>query len=665
NLQSYLESKGYFDAKVTTEYMQEGDRVSIIYKVDRGSKHRVENVEFDGDRYFSDQQLENAVSVKAGHSILGYTFSRGKFSDQLVQKSATAITAMYKNAGFASVTVTPDVKDYEPDVDVTFRIDEGPQNKVNSLLIQGNTTQPRRVLSGNGTINLQPGKPYSQQLLELDRNRILAVYLDKGYLNADFKATVNPGPADKHLFNVVYTIDEGPQGHVEQVVILGEKVTRPTFISEITRPNVAPERPLSQGDFFTAESNLYNLNIFDWVSVRPREPISNQTRDDVLIKVHESKRYSMDIGGGIEVIPRSGNIPVGAVALPGIPPIGLGTKFQVSQKSFFGPRFTFDVARHNMRGRGETATFSTILSRLDQRGAFTYTDPRLRGSQWNSLLSVSGERTTENPLFTARLGTGSLQIQRFLDKRHIKQFILRYSFQRTDLSNIEIPDLLLPQDQHVRLSTVSAEYIRDSRDNPLDAHHGVYQTFDFDVTPTAFGSSANFVRFLGQSAFYIPARPWLVWANNFRLGLANPFAGSEVPLSERFFSGGADSLRGFPINGAGPQRPVNVCSNPSNASTCTIISVPVGGNMLFILNSELRFPTKIINNLGAVLFYDGGNVYSNIALKQFIDDYTNTVGIGVRYKTPVGPVRLDFGYRITNVPGVKATQYFVTLGQSF
>ena len=87
--------------------------------------------------------------------------------------------------------------------------------------------------------------------------------------------------------------------------------------------------------------------------------------------------------------------------------------------------------------------------------------------------------------------------------------------------------------------------------------------------------------------------------------------------------------------------------------------------MLFILNSELRFPTKIINNLGAVLFYDGGNVYSNIALKQFIDDYTNTIGFGVRYQTPVGPVRFDVGYRLTNVPGVRATQYFVTLGQSF
>ena len=252
------------------------------------------------------------------------------------------------------------------------------------------------------------------------------------------------------------------------------------------------------------------------------------------------------------MIPRSGNIPVGAVALPGIPPIGLGTKFTVSQKSFFGPRFTFAISKLNLRGRAETARFSTIVSRLDQKGALTYSDPRFRGSQWNSLLSLSGERTTENPLFTARLGTASFEVQRFLDPRHIRSLVFRYSFQRTDLTNILVPELILPQDQRVRLSTFSAEYVRDSRDNPLDAHHGVYQTFHFGVTPTALGSSANFVRFLGQSAFYIPVRPWLTWANNFRLGLATPFSGSAVPLSERFFSGGADSFRGFPINGAVP-----------------------------------------------------------------------------------------------------------------
>jgi outer membrane protein insertion porin family len=302
---------------------------------------------------------------------------------------------------------------------------------------------------------------------------------------------------------------------------------------------------------------------------------------------------------------------------------------------------------------------------LDQRGTFTYADPRLRGSRWASLFSLSGERTTENPIYTAELGQASWQIERILDAKRTKTLRVRYSFQRTNLSNITIPELVLPQDQRVRLSTFSAEYVRDTRDQPLDAHHGLYQTVSFGVTPTALGSSSNFARFLGQTAFYVPVKPKLVWANNFRVGFASPFAGSYVPLSERFFSGGADSLRGFPINGAGPQRPVTVCSNPSDTSTCTLISVPVGGHMLAIVNTEARFPIPLKDGLGGVVFYDGGNVYSAINFHQFTSNYTNSIGFGFRYHTPVGPLRIDIGHNLNAPPGLSSTQWFVTLGQAF
>jgi outer membrane protein insertion porin family len=669
NLAGYFQEKSFFDAKVDSHFNQNDDVIHVIYDVHKGAKHKVEEVNFEGNHYFPDKELESHILIKKKHTL---QMSRGKFSADLLRKSVASLVALYKNEGFSKAVVEPQVRDHEPQIDVTFRIIEGEQDKVNSL---------RMVNANNEEISsptkqplvLQAGKPYSRKLLESDRNVILAEYLNNGYLNAHFDSSVTAVAGNPNAFDVVYKIDEGPLARIGPVALVGEQHTKAKFIRSITDPNVKEGQPLSEVKLLGSESDLYNLGVFDWASITPLRPIEGQESEEVLVKVHESKRNTMDVGAGFEAVPRSGNIPVGAVALPGLPAVSLGSKFHTSQQSFYGPRFSFQFARRDLRGRAETASMGLLYSRLDQRGTLTYSDPRLHGSRWASLFSLSGERTTENPIYTAVLGQASLQIERILDRKRTKTLRVRYSFQHTNLSNITIPELVLPQDQSVRLSTVSAEYVHDTRDLPLDAHHGVYQTLNFGLTPTALGSSSNFSRFLGQSAFYRPVTDWLTWANSFRLGLEAPFSSSYIPLSERFFSGGADSLRGFPINGAGPQRPVTVCSNPADASTCNVISVPVGGHMLAIVNSELRFraplplpvPGYDPDKMGAVVFYDGGNVYSTVNFRQFTSNYTNSIGVGIRYQTPVGPVRVDFGHNLNAPPGLSSFQWFITLGQAF
>lgn len=665
DLLNYFQAKGYPDVSVVSQYEQKPNGVTIVYKVTLGTRYNVKEPKFIGNQHIDEDVLEASVSIKESHFVLGYPLIRGKFNERLLNQSVSSLEALYRRNGFAEASVQPEVGKTRKAVQVFFRIKEGPQDRVGTLHLEENQTQSLRTLAEGQPLNIEPGRPYSSYLLNQDRDRILAAYFNLGYLDATFDSNVTPAANHPHVMNVVYIIHEGRQGHISNVVMLGAKTTRPTFIRNVIHPEVSPRMPLSQGNFLSADSDLYNLDVFDWVSVKPLEPTVNQEQDELLVKVHESKRYSMDIGAGIEIIPRSGNIPVGEVALPGLPVIGLGSKFTVSQKSFFGPRGSFALARHNVLGRAETATVSTILSRLNQIGEFTFADPRLWGVNWSGLASISAQRTTENPIYTAVLEQASFQVENAFRSAKPRTLTFRYSFQRTDLTNIAIPGLVLPQDQHVRVSMVSAEYLRDTRDNPLDAHRGMFQTFNVGVAPTAFGSSANFIRMLAQNSVYVPLAPWLTWASRLSAGFAIPFVDSRVPLSQRFFSGGPDSLRGFPVDGAGPQRPVQVCSNPGNASTCTLISVPVGGDMLFIFNTEARFPIGLLPNLGGVFFYDGGNVYKNITLPQLANDYTNTIGAGVRYRTPVGPVRFDVGYRLTPIPGVRALQYFVTVGQSF
>lgn len=666
NLVAYFQGKGYFDTNIYWHLYREPNDVRVVYEIHRGARHKLMAIHFEGEHHYDQDDLTPVLSIKKAH-----WFSHGQFSDDLLAKSVQALTVLYKNQGYSDVAIHTKVVDLEPKLEVTFIINEGPQDRVNSIEVTGNTTQSLNALLPNGRLHIEKGQPYSPRDVQLDRNDLMAAYMNRGYLNARFSYTTSGTSGDPHQVNVKYAITEGPHTSIDDVVLLGAKHTRPDFLQQITGPKITKGQPLSLGNLFTAQSDLYNLGIFDWAEVESRQPISTQTQAEVLEKVHEERRNTIEYGGGIEIIPRSGNVPVGTVALPGLPPIGLGSKFQASQKSIVTPRGTFDYTRRDVFGRAESFSVSTILSRLDQDLAISFTNTHFRGSSWSSLISLSGQRTTENPIFAAELGIASWQLEKPLNARRTENLIVRYSFDRTILSNITIPNLVLPQDTHVRLSTFSGEYLRDTRDKPLDAHKGLYQVFDFGVTSTPLGSSADFVRFLGQTAFYIPVRPWLTWANNFRLGFASPLAGSHVPLSERFFTGGADSLRGFPINGAGPQRPVQVCSNPSVQSTCTLISVPVGGESLFIFNSEARFPIPwaplsfLKGALGGVVFYDGGNVYAHINLPQMFREYTNTIGFGLRYNTPVGPIRFDIGHNLNPIPGVNATQYFVTIGQAF
>ena len=152
-----------------------------------------------------------------------------------------------------------------------------------------------------------------------------------------------------------------------------------------------------------------------------------------------------------------------------------------------------------------------------------------------------------------------------------------------------IPELVPAQDLHTRLSTVAVVWNRDTRDNPLDAHKGLYDSLELDLNPQLLGSNVSFGKFLAQVAAYKPIGG-IVWANSLRIGIEEATASSHVPIGQEFFSGGGSTLRGFPLNGAGPQRTIPACGNPSDPSTCAFIRVPTGGRQLVILNSEFRIP---------------------------------------------------------------------------
>jgi len=659
NLQDYFERKGYFEVKVASNTQQQNGKTRLTFQIDKGRKYSVKEIAFTGNHHISSSDLEAQVDVKEGKWII----SHGKYSEKLTSQSAKNIENFYKDNGFEQVKVTPQAVVRNQGIRITFNVAEGDRTTVGSLRVEGNKSfRFDQLRHGKGQFELLEGKPFSPRRMSDDRNQIAAKYLDAGFPNSEVKTVVTRHPDDPHIVDVTYEITENQRVRISHVVYMGWDHTKLALLQKSA--NLTPEEPLSEGQLLQGESDLYDLGIFDWSSIGPRRQITNQTEEEALVKVHEAKRNSITYGFGLQISRRGGNVPTGSVAVPGLPTIGLhGAKVLPSEKTFVSPRGSIEYRRLDMRGLGESLSVSVLAERLDQRFITTYTDPHFRLSSWQALTSISAERTTENPLFQARLADASIQFQRFLNRKKTRQLQLRYDFNHTKLSQLLVPQLVLPADRNVQLSYVSSTLIEDTRDKPLDAHKGVYSTFDFRLVPSALGSSADFARFFGQYAYYKPLGD-LVFANSIRLGLAAPYASSDVPTSERFFAGGGTTLRGFPTDEAGPVRYVPFCQGASTTN-CPLIPIPVGGNQLFILNSELRYPIPIISNLGGVIFYDGGNVYRRINFPEFVNNYSNTVGIGLRYNTPIGPLRLDVGRNLNPVTGISATQFFITLGQAF
>ena len=665
NILSYFQKKGYFDAKVDVSQKQTAKGLDIVYDIHKDGRFKVKQVAFRGNQHFNDKELKDHVSVSKASWLF---LSHGTYSQQLVRASVKNLTDTYHAAGYSEATVVPKVTTKDRDVDISFQVTEGPLTTVRNLSIQGNSTVPESEFAPH-VLNLGPGKPYSQELVAKDRSQIMAHYLTSGYLNASFRAMAKAVPGGAHEMDVVYQISEGPRVMTATIITDGRQHTRQSLIDRQVRIN--PGQPLSYNAMLSSEGRLYNLDIFDWAEIDPRRPITDQSAEDVVVKVHESKRNSIVYGFGFQVLNRGGAIPSGTVAVPGIPPVGLPNSFKTSQKTFWGPDGTFEYTRRNMRGHGETLNFSSFAGRLDQRGALTYTDPYFLGTGWSSSTILSGEHSSQNPIFTDRLGSLGFQLKRPAGKSEIKRkannIFLRYNFQLTRISNLLIPDLVPANQLSVHLSTLSASFVHDTRDNVLDAHRGLYANYEADVSPYWLGSNFSFGQILAQTAYYKNLHDTgIIWANSIRIGLQQPFNGSEVPLSAKFFAGGGSTLRGFPLDGAGPQQTIPACGNPSDPSTCVKITVPRGGDELFIVNSELRFPLNMIKEgLGIVTFYDGGNVFPKIGFQDFTKLYSNNVGIGFRYATPVGPIRIDIGRNLNPVPGLKPTQYFITLGQAF
>ncbi|MGH9702870.1 MAG: POTRA domain-containing protein [Candidatus Acidiferrales bacterium] len=629
NLRDQLERGGYFDARVqfTTRNDPQKREQVITYEIERGSKHKLLKVQFDGNKYFSDSLLAGRISIQPAAFA-----SPGRYSERLLKSDEDSIRGLYLANGFRDAKVQSEALDdfqgKSGDLLVRFHITEGVQTRVVGLRIEGNKAIDDATLLG--VIGSTPGQPYSDFDVTSDRNNILALYYNEGFPDASFVAQVTDTDVPNRV-RLTYTITERTQIRIQRVLLTGFQHTRIRTIAREVQ--MAPGEPLREGDVVESQRRLYNLGIFNRVAIAPQNPNGEDPDKNVVVETDEAKRITLSYGGGFEV-QRLG----GAGASP------VGGSLSAS------PRGIFEIAEGNLGGRAQSLAFKVRASTLQYRSLLSFTSPNfLNNPRFNVVLTGFADKSRDVRTFTSTRYEGSFQLNQVVSRA--TTMIYRYSYRHVlvDASSLQIPIEEVPLfSQPARISSFGVTWVRDRRNNPGDASRGNFNTIDSSLAATSLGSSASFGRIFVQNSTYHPFGRAFVFARSIRFGVEETLGDTttiDIPLPERFFAGGGTTLRGFGLNQAGPR---DLSSG-----------FPIGGLAMLILNQEVRFPMHLPivgTRLGGAVFYDLGNVYTDLqhvtlrwspATNDNSMNYlSHTVGFGFRYATPIGPVRLDLGYQL-------------------
>jgi outer membrane protein insertion porin family len=687
NIREFLEQQGYFD--VTVEVKVIGANTpseQVVYSVNRGVKHKVTSVTLKGNKYFETDLLKERMRVQKADAYL----RSGRYSPALVQSDISSIQALYRANGFNDTVITPAVDDIDdgPDgkplksaqIRVTLTIVEGSQQKFGPIEVAGVSAE--RSATVKGLLNSQAGQPFSLISLSGDRDAVLSYYLSNGFDQSRVEVKQTTDPSDASLTDVAINVTEGHQVFVDHVLVSGDTRTKRKVIDSSVQ--LHPGDPLDQTALLDTQRQLYNLALFNEVNAAVQNPAGDATRKNVLIQLREAKRWDVTYGFGIEAqtgTPTSGTLSKASAILLGVDP---NSPPKQEGSTGFSPRVSADVSRINLFGTDKSATLHTTYGLLEKVATITFNNPNLLGSPLLNA-SVSGGYSNVQNITTFKASTlqGDFRVtQRF---RRTDTFIYDFQYRRVavDPNSLQITANLIPLlSQPVRVGGPGITWFHDTRNpSPLDAGKGSYTSVSEFFANSKFGSQTDFNRVdVTNSTYYTFGKKKYVFARNTRIGFETAFGANPnvnnasclgilldtnatcnaVPLPERLYAGGATSHRGFPLDGAGPR----------DLQT----GYPVGGSAVFVNSLELRLPPVTLPYVGDgvsfVAFHDMGNVFQNVGdmfpsigrfhqpNEQTCEVVTNTfgtcdfnyfshaAGLGARYKTPVGPIRVDFSYNL-------------------
>lgn len=609
-LRAFYEDEGYYLARVVpvVRKVEEGE-VDVTYQIEEGEKVKIKEIKIEGNKAISASAIKKAMKTKE-RGMFSFILGGGYYKKDVMRGDVERIKDVYFNKGYIKVTVAEPIiqlADDKESMRIIIQVSEGEQFKVSSVEVAGNKAFSEEEI--RKLIKLSPKTIFNKEILRKDVEAITEQYSNNGYALVVVSPDLIPNEETKET-KVVYRIDEGDKYRIGRIEISGNTKTRDKVIRREIR--------LDEGDVFNASAlkrsyeRLNNLQYFETVELSPK-PKPEEKLVDLDVKVKEKPTGFLSVGGGYSSIDRF-------VAM-------------------------VDITQGNLFGRGQ---YIKLRGELGGRSSFyelSFRDPWFMDKPISFGTSIY--KTTRKYGNFDRRATG-------FEVSFGKSFweywgaSVAYNYEKATIYNIRENASTTIKDQEGTRTTssITLSVGRDTRDNYLDPLKGSKNVLS--TTFAGLGGTNAFYKALFDSGWYYPVFDVTTVHLRGRIGYASGLFGKKLPLYERYYVGGIYTVRGLGYGDAGPK---------------DLNGEPIGGEKELIFNAEYIFPIVSEYKFKGLVFFDAGRAYDTS--ETLGSDLRYTTGAGIRWISPIGPIRIEWGYNLNKKPGEASSKVEFTFGSFF
>jgi outer membrane protein insertion porin family len=596
-IKALYDSKGYYNAEITDKVERDGEKdFRVILDIKENDKLYIKSITFEGNEAFSSKELKNMMTTSE-YSILHFFTDAGLLKRDQLKQDIGKLTAYYFNNGFINAQIAePEITTDKKGIHILIKIKEGKRFKVDKVEISGDLLQKSQTELFK-SLKTKKGDNYSREAIMKDIDFLTQACNDEGYANADINPKINTRE-NEQLVDVNYQMTKGQPVYINHINISGNNITRDKVIRR--------QLEVVEGDLYSginlknSYNNLNRLRYFEEVDFQT-EKGPDKSKEDINIRVKEKSTGTFMVGAGYSAVDQA---------------VIMG---QITQQNFLG--------------YGQILSLKASLGSTTNDIDLSFTEPWLfdlpiwsKADIWKykkdyddySLDSRGVGLTLGYPIWEKIMGS------------------IGYKLSADEISNVSgaAPIQILDQEGQIITSAVTFSLNRDSTDDYIFPTRGTKAGISITEAGAGgiLGGDANYTQYGANLFAYFPLPLDVVFGAKGRIGYIDAQNGAAIPIFDRYVLGGINTLRGFRYIG------------PTNPGTEDVI----GGSTMLCFNFELVFPFIKDSGMKLVAFYDAGNTWND---NYYLNDLRQSVGLGLRWYSPIGPLRLEYGY-IVNRGGI-------------